>query len=270
MNTMLQQQELLQSYLKKARYSLSRKPEGILSTSTSNHCVQYLWKSHESDSKWTYLSKKETRLIKALAQKDYDERFIRTGEKLAKTINWMTRIGAEQDIHFFYHALAQVYTDLSEPRRKLVVPYVLPDDLFVAAWREVEYAGKEFWEGDPEIITDNGERVRSKSEKMIADWLLKNKIPYRYEFPLETEDLGTVYPDFTILDLWHRRNVLLEHFGRIEEEGPRKRMVKKFDAYIKEGYIPGDNFLFTMECDGLILDTRYLEKLFRNRFPFYF
>ena len=270
MNTMRQQQELLQSYLTQAKVSLSKKPQGILSTSYSHHCIQFCWKKSPDDHKWVYLPKKEMNLIQALAQKDYDTRFIKTAEKLAKTLDWMIRIGAQREIHFFYQTLAQVYTNLPEHRRKLVIPYVLPDDLFVAAWKEVKYEGKGFGKDNPEIVTDNGERVRSKSEKMIADWLLKMNIPYRYEFPLETEDLGIIFPDFTILDVWNRRNIILEHFGLIEEEGPRRRMINKFNAYINEGYHLGDNFLFTMEADNLTLDTRYLEKMMRFHFPHFF
>ena len=89
MNTMRQQQELLQSYLKQAKVSLSKKPQGILSTSYSHHCIQFCWKSSPSDHKWVYLPKKETKLIQALAQKDYDTRFIKTAEKLAKTTDWI-------------------------------------------------------------------------------------------------------------------------------------------------------------------------------------
>ena len=239
--------------------TLRTSPEGKLRVSTFRNKARYYQVKENKSTQGKYLRKNEQDLAMRLAQKDYDTRFIKTAEKLAKTLDWMIRIGAQREIHYVYQTLAEVYTNLPEHRRKLVIPYVLPDDLFVAAWKDVKYEGKGFWEDNPEIVTDNGERVRSKSEKMIADWLLKMNIPYRYEFPLETEDLGIVFPDFTILDVWNRRNIILEHFGLIEEEGPRRRMINKFNAYINEGYHLGDDFLFTMEADNLTLDTRYLE-----------
>lgn len=266
MDTMLQQQELLQTYLKKANISLSKKPEGRISTFINHHCVQYCWKSPHSN-KWVYLSKKEMKLIQALAQKDYDQRFINAAKKLARSIEWLIHIGAVRELHDFYQSLAQVYSNLSEPRQKLVIPYVLPDDLYAAAWKEVSYEGKEFWDGDPMIRTDQGERVRSKSEKMIADKLLQLRIPYRYEAPLRTEELGIVFPDFTLLDVWNRKEVILEHFGMMGDEEYCEKMIRKYYAYIQEGYVPGIDFLFTMETGNLPMDTYYLEKMLRYRFP---
>lgn len=62
-----------------------------------------------------------------------------------------------------------------------------------------EYTGKQFREGEPVILTNRGERVRSKSEKIIADCFFRKGIPYKYECPLYLKGLGIIYPDFTIL-----------------------------------------------------------------------
>ena len=45
------------------------------------------------------------------------------------------------------------------------------------------------------LITEKGEYVRSKSEKIIADTLTKNNINYVYELPLRLKGYGTVKPD---------------------------------------------------------------------------
>ena len=42
-------------------------------------------------------------------------------------------------------------------------------------WYEEEYQGKEFKEGTPLILTEKGERVRSKSEKILADYFYRKK-----------------------------------------------------------------------------------------------
>ena len=49
------------------------------------------------------------------------------------------------------------------------------------------------------ILTENGERVRSKSEKILADYFYRQNILYKYEKPLYLKGYGTVYPDFTFL-----------------------------------------------------------------------
>lgn len=48
-------------------------------------------------------------------------------------------------------------------------------------------------------IRETDERVRSKSEVIIADILNQEGIPYRYECPLQLKGWGKVYPDFTVL-----------------------------------------------------------------------
>lgn len=63
-------------------------------------------------------------------------------------------------------------------------------------WYKEEYLGKE---GMPVILTEKGERVRSKSEKILADYFYRKNILYKYEKPLYLKGYGTVYPDFTFL-----------------------------------------------------------------------
>ncbi len=58
---------------------------------------------------------------------------------------------------------------------------------------------------DPIFYTHKGERVRSKSEVIIANLLYKYQIPYRYEFPLTIKDFGITYPDFLILNVRKKR-----------------------------------------------------------------
>lgn len=50
-----------------------------------------------------------------------------------------------------------------------------------------------------EIYTQKGERVRSKSEKTLADYFYYHGIPYKYECPLLLKGFGIIYPDFTFL-----------------------------------------------------------------------
>ena len=46
----------------------------------------------------------------------------------------------------------------------------------VKTWLSATYDGKEFQEGVPVILTEKGERVRSKSEKIMADYLSNKRI----------------------------------------------------------------------------------------------
>ena len=60
--------------------------------------------------------------------------------------------------------------------------------------------------------TQNGLRVRSKSESIIAGMLETYDIPFRYE-ALLTVGKDRYYPDFTLLNLQDNQIVYWEHFG---------------------------------------------------------
>ena len=96
--------------------------------------------------------------------------------------------------------LTEVYEKCHSERRKLIIPRFISDEEYAEKWQNVKYKGKEFAEGVVEIYTVKGERVRSKSEKILADLFERKNIPYRYEYPLKLSDNKIIYPDFTILN----------------------------------------------------------------------
>ncbi len=89
--------------------------------------------------------------------------------------------------------------------QKMISAACLPDSDFAEIWQNISYEGKAFTEDTPTLLTSRDEKVRSKSEIIIADALNRLGIPYRYEYPLEiTNEKGirkTFYPDFICLNL---------------------------------------------------------------------
>lgn len=67
--------------------------------------------------------------------------------------------------------LKEVYQKINSYRRELLQDTILSDEEYIRRWLAVEYTGKSFADDYPEIITEKGARVRSKSEKIIADKL---------------------------------------------------------------------------------------------------
>ena len=64
-----------------------------------------------------------------------------------------------------------MYQKTKSYRRELICAPVISDDEYIKMWEAVEYERKAFAEDGAEIITERGERVRAKSEKIIADKL---------------------------------------------------------------------------------------------------
>ena len=71
---------------------------------------------------------------------------------------------------------------------------------------------------------------------MIAETLYKNKIPYRYEWPLslKNENKSTVifHPDFYCFNVNTRKEYVWEHFGKLDEEKYLLEVVKKLNLYL--------------------------------------
>jgi uncharacterized protein YqgQ len=97
-------------------------------------------------------------------------------------------------------------------------------------------------------LTLSGIYVRSKSERTIADALYQSEIPFRYETALKID--GSVrYPDFTIYRPSDGNKILWEHFGLMDEEGYKRKMIEKLVSYIRHGFFPFDNLICTYEQD---------------------
>lgn len=64
------------------------------------------------------------------------------------------------------------------------------EEQFLKKWQQNSYEGKTFAEDAPALFTVKGERVRSKSEVIIADLLEREKIPYHYEKPIWLKSWG--------------------------------------------------------------------------------
>ena len=113
--------------------------------------------------------------------------------------------------------------------------------------------------------TDNGERVRSKSEMMIANLLYAMQLPYQYEKPLRFNG-KTVFPDFTILDTESRTEVYFEHFGLMDQEDYRTAALRKIKDYEKAGLTMGKDFLFSFESEQVPFDIDWIRKKLGERF----
>lgn len=266
MNEFLLLKKVLTKHLKelkqikgKAERALKKAPEGKLILSRSNGSTQYFWKTDSIQKKGRYLDKKSRKLAVALAQKEYDQNLLKEIEKREKKISRILELLPER-------GLEEAYEKLSPSRKELVIPYVLTDEQYIQQWMNVSYVGKVFSEEAPSFLTVRGEKVRSKSEKIIADKLYSMGIPYRYEYPLNLKGYGTVYPDFTLLDIASRREVYLEHLGMMDDVEYCEKALAKIQNYAKHGIFSGKSLLLTFETRYRPLRIEYLEQLLEEFF----
>ncbi|MBR5667959.1 MAG: hypothetical protein IKW95_09750 [Lachnospiraceae bacterium] len=244
----------LKNILKECRRQLAHLPEGRLRIAEKAGKPQYYQSGGEKD---VYLHVKNRTIAEQLAQRRYCEKVIRQVEKELKQMESLAAV-YQEDI------LAKVWEEMNPLRRALVQPLDVPDEEYARAWSEVAYVGKEIDETERTFLTERGETVRSKSEKIIADMLALRGVPYRYEYPLKLRGWGTFYPDFLALNVRTREEFIWEHFGMMDNPEYVRKYLKKTRIYEKSGIYPGHNLLCTFETSVEPLDPLMVEALIQR------
>ena len=265
---MKKRERQLKTLKQKLETSIQNAPSGNLKIIKCREVEQYYMDSPETRLSYPngkYLRKSDSELARKLAQRSYDERLLSEAEKQLKYLQYIIKKCEKQEI-VTVEELGKFYDKMGLSRKKLVNPRIVSDEEYVVQWLAKSYSGKDFAEGQTEIYTEKGERVRSKSEKIIADMLYHKKIPYRYEYPVTIKELGTIYPDFTCLRLSDRKPILWEHFGRMTDPDYCQKALKKIDCYTKNGFVQGRDIIYTFESEKYSLNTMSVGLLVKEIF----
>ena len=250
--------------------ALKNAPEGSLNISECRGNTQYYHRTKADSTKGRYITSDNILLARRLAQKDYDARVLKALKKESRILQRALKqleAGTTQN-----SVITKVFLNLIPKRRALVTPVTLTDAHYAAAWQAQKYEGKTFEPDAPEYYTARGERVRSKSEVIIADTLSRLGVPYRYEYPLTLKCGGrvqtgssrsglTVYPDFLCLNLRTRQEYIWEHFGLMDDPSYSARAIQKLHTYSENNILPGQQLILSTETSVLPLNTRIIEKL---------
>ena len=258
-NILIARRNYLASIVSEAKNRQKKAPEGTLRVSgTKEHPRLYIV-TEFADTKGKYLNKNDISLARALAQKDYDLKVLRSAEKELGIL--------ERVIKFQGQSVEEIYNSLSPVRRALVEPVRLPDDEYIRQWlksKECEPMG--FSENDPVILTSEGYRVRSKSEQLWADTFERFGVPHVFEPMVYLEGRGWVRPDFGALNVRSRKEIYVEHFGMMDSTSYSEDNVKKLHDYERNGFVLGDDLLITMETRRSPLEVRSIEALIKKHF----
>ena len=253
----------LKEIRKKIEKSLEKAPEGHLRTgSTRNGKMQFYLTGTADTEKYPngkYIRKADYSLAAGLAQKEYDNKMLKEISRQENALEKAVDVYNPEKIK-------GILEKMPIGKRGLVVPYVLPDEEFVKEWLNTTIGGQNSYEFTESFTTENGEKVRSKSEKMIADKLLYQGIPYRYEAALRLKYSGIVYPDFTILNVRTRKTYFLEHCGMMDNEIYARKIIEKINKYEMNGIWPGEKLILTFESSKKPIDMNVISEIIDRYF----
>ncbi len=256
---LLEEQKKLLEIKQQCQMNLRKAPKGKLRISHCKKNIQYYVRSETdtTDTNGEYISRENMNFVRALAQKDYDSKVMKRIEERIKIIDKLLNQWEKTNVE-------DVYDGLNVNRKLLVSPYIPPLERWVQEWNEQEYDRKTFPEGIAEIYTNHGERVRSKSEKIIADMLDKYQIPYLYERPIMIKGMGIIHPDFTCLNLAKRKEIVWEHLGMMDNSDYAEHALKRLELYQRNGYVLGENLIITYETARIQLETAMIKRNIAN------
>ncbi|MBO4636097.1 MAG: hypothetical protein J5685_03025 [Clostridiales bacterium] len=162
----------------------------------------------------------------------------------------------------------EAFSQMPDVIKPLITPVIMTNEDYARKWQEEKFIPKRF---DPknttQFYTKKGERVRSKSEVIIANMLYDLGIPYKYEKPLLLYDgMMVIHPDFTILNIRTREEFYLEHAGRMDDPSYCQDLVLRLKYYQDNGIYFGEKLLFTCETEKDPLSTKDLEDFLRHFF----
>jgi hypothetical protein len=206
-----------------------------------------------------YLGKAKEALIAPLAQKrlDISLRNVLLQEKA-------TLERAQKSLES-QKSVDDVYNAFPEQLKK----YVLQEDFtkasYIQQWSQPEMSFNRRRVIETNIYTLKGEKVRSKSEALIADRLFTANIPYHYEqeyyVPNGRDGYRELLPDFTVLNKRTCETWFWEHFGKMDDDKYKEDVESKLEGYSNDGIFPGEHLILTFETRGNSLNTRYIELL---------
>lgn len=200
-----------------------------------------------------YLPRTEKTLIRKLAEKKFFPKCQRKTNKRLKQFNAILK-------DFENNELELLYEKLNPAVKEYINPVVLPYRNYVEEWKKEEYIGRNFHSQDRVIYTENGERVRSKSERNLADIFKANGILYKYERPMKLNSI-IVYPDFTFVCPITRREIIWEHFGMMDNPEYAIQACRKISMYANNGFLIGERLIVTFENSREDLDFKIVKEL---------
>ena len=268
---LLQRKRFLEKTKAKLERSLATSPAGRLSTSKKRYTTVAGTQTRTAinyyhvmeDGRRVYLSRSRQTTIAYLAQKEYARKALDLVTIELKQLN---------DVLLYCDTpkLEDAWQDFLPEKMRFVDPPVPSDEVFRQKWLSQEYDRKSPIENGHRFPTEKGDMVCSKTEAQQADYMFYHGYDYLYEKRLSLIDGGRLtwrYPDFTILDPVTREEVVFEHFGMVDDEGYQHSMFDKIRLYEENGYVIGQNFLFTFETAEHPFTMDQFIRILEARFP---
>ncbi|MCQ2412558.1 MAG: hypothetical protein MJ057_06330 [Sphaerochaetaceae bacterium] len=216
--------------------------------------ILFFHRQNGSDKRGKYIKKENVAFAIQLAQQDYEKKVLSAVKKTEAVIKTCIKQLAQCTFP------DEIYNGLSKERRELVTP-VDSDDAFVRAWLGRHTYSPGYFDKDmPYYETDRGDRVRSKTEQMMANMFRASGIAYVVEPVVKTK--GKVRrPDFLVLNRRTRQEFYIEHMGMMDDPAYVAENMQKVREYEDVGIYQGKNLILMFSDLKHPIDSRRVKRM---------
>ena len=254
--------EELNKIMRMAEKDIRSAPKGTLYAIPKGKKYQYYCKTDGKPR--MYIKRSEDDIAKRLAQKEYEQKVYKMAKHDIAILDKIEKLHYRDD----YFCINQ---KLTVAKQNIVTSYIYDNAVYAETWENKQKAIKDnkqdsrvYALGDEEedaIMTEKGEIVRSKSEKIISDKLYMLGIPYVYEFPLNLNGIGYIRPDFYVLNVRTREAFYWEHFGMMDDSDYSEKAIKRIESYEKNKIFPGRNLILTYETSNHPINNKTIDEI---------
>lgn len=238
-NLTIRKIEELDNTKKELIKSISILPKGSLKIHDGKYYYHVVWDKHNKKQNSRYINTENKNFAIELAQKSYNISNLRLVKLKIKTLKKILKLCDIKEFH-------DIYQELTEERKKLVTPIFMTWSKILDNWNQIKDHQNPLYPEKKIFVTKKGDKVRNKSEKIIADALFDSGIEYKYEAELKIDDKKR-YPDFTILCPVTGKLIYWEHHGRMDDLNYLRNTINKIEEYSKARIYLGDNLITTYE-----------------------
>ena len=265
----------LRNRIARLQSKLDRSPAGDLKPFKNHGHTYYCIRGQRPERKTQYLSAADPRLVRYV-NKYYIKRTLPVLRQNLKAAEAFLKIhsGMEE-----LDMAASLPLQLQKVNENL---FLLPAER-AQMWAAKPYDRNPYYEERLIHDTVRGDKVRSKSESMIANALFAHGQAYRIEPPLDLNG-RIIYPDFAVMDAalmddaGYSSNagiagdpsecpvIYWEHFGMMGDPDYAEQACRKLKEYAESGLFPGAGLICTFESDAVPLTSSMIESCIRQYF----
>ncbi|MBR6229814.1 MAG: hypothetical protein IKQ97_08765 [Eubacterium sp.] len=216
---------------------------------------RYIYRIIDSDGQRSYVKENDMKKAINIAQRDFNKAMSVKIENRLRILDGMKTESRKSRIE-------ETILSTNPGRLKLIDTFIVSDDDYAIEWQNKEYISNSYpFDEESSFLTNRGERVRSKSEKILADYFFEKDIPYRYEPELCFENGKCFFPDFILLNKKTKKEYVWEHFGMMDDSDYSLRAVEKILEYAKNGYVDGVKLICTYETSSHGLQKETIDQI---------